>query len=471
MTDFRTYSDPGIYIEELPGPLPNPPGIAPTVVALIGDSQRFRSYSEVVQLSSTTAVQLTKLGISATSIVVRDRFTGVTYTLGATGTPETGDYIVATQAGADGVAATADDTTTVRRSSVSTIPSGAYVTVTYNYTPPEYYNTYGFTSYDEVREHYGDPFDSTGAVKSPISLAAFLAFQNGAAQVVTAGINGTALANWTTAIDKLVDRPEVNVVVPVTGDTAVHDTVKTHITQMGILNSFRLGIVGRDGSITTVTPTQLTTQAAGYSNDHMVVVGPARFNFYNGRASLALGGQYAAAAVAGALASRDVHIPLTHKTITGFWQIPDQVRAADMLALQRGGVLTLFQRRTGEIIVKHGLTTKMTNDYTREISVVAAKDRMRRLVQETLEFSGLIGGVITDTTGEDIIGTVTAALETARAARLIFGYSGMEAQQLTTSPTAFRVKYQYRPSLPLNYIAVQFALDIGAGSVEFEEAA
>jgi hypothetical protein len=77
--DFRQYQDPGIYIERQTAPSVISPVVSPTVVALIGDTQRFRTFSETVRLSSSAASSLSNYGIDVTTIVVKNRLTGVTY--------------------------------------------------------------------------------------------------------------------------------------------------------------------------------------------------------------------------------------------------------------------------------------------------------------------------------------------------------------------------------------------------------
>lgn len=79
MPDFRGYQDPGVYIEALPVPLIVSPSISGTVIGLVGDTQRFRTASESVRLVSSASTQLLKTGIDVTTIVVKNRFTGATY--------------------------------------------------------------------------------------------------------------------------------------------------------------------------------------------------------------------------------------------------------------------------------------------------------------------------------------------------------------------------------------------------------
>lgn len=467
--DYSQYQTPGVYISEIQAPVLNTVGVTPTVVALIGDSQRYRSYSEIVQLSGTTPVKLTQLGIASPSVKVADRYTGVTYNL-------TSDFSTVTGTGVDGTGSTPDDTLSLVRVNGGAIADGTYVTVTYNFTDPGYYSVQRFTDYDDIRTLYGNPLDNNGNVASPLSLAAFLAMSNGAREIVTVAINAdgaTPTTNeWATALALLNNEPGINVIVPVSGSQAVHDLVQTHVTTQSAVGNYRRTFLGRDGTGTTVTDTQLKAQANGYKNSRVALVSVPVVNFYAGSITgeIAIGGQYVAAAVAGRFAFEGVQIPLTRKSVRGFYSIPNQPDATKLTQMQQAGVLTLAQNRVGQITVRHGVTTDMSNIYTREISVQAAKDRLRELIQDALDGQGLIGSVITPTTPDYVIGAVQGALELATGGGLIFGYSNIKYRQPKTQPTQLEIRFMYKPSLPLNFIDVQFGIDTETGTVNFSDA-
>lgn len=464
--DFRAYTDPGVYIEEIPYPVVTSPTISPTVMAVIGDSQRYRAFTESLQLTGTTAYQLTKLGINTTSIKVTDRYTGSTYVLNT-------DFTVAAQAGADGSLNTQDDTTTVSRVSNGGIADGTYVTIKYNYTDPDYYKTYRFVDYDDVREFFGEPFDTAGAINSEVTLAALLAFRNGGDEIVCKSVKAAGATptttEWQDAFSDLLSEPGIHVVVPIDGNTAIHDIAYQHCVQAAGLTLLRRTFIGRDGTLLEVTASALQTQAQGYRHTRVTLVAPSVFEFYNGTNLIQLGGQYAAAAAAGAHSSRPPQEPLTRKPIRSFYSIPNQGTNQEILNMQRNGLCVLFQKRDGGIIVKHGLTTDMTDVYKREINVQAAKDRLIDLLEDTLEESDLIGGMLTHETPDFVIGEVTGCLDVAVQHDLIFDYTDLKWRIQVENPTVMEVRFQYRPTLPLNYIQIMFAINTDTGSLEFSQ--
>jgi hypothetical protein len=240
----------------------------------------------------------------------------------------------------------------------------------------------------------------------------------------------------------------------------------------------RLAFLGRDGTATPTTTTEFKTQAARYRNKRVAVVAPSVVHFYNGIEDIELGGEYLAAAVAGRFAAEPVQEPLTRKQVTGFKEIPSPAPGSTELDLQRNGLLVCSQRRptglepTGPIIVKHGVNTigtSSTEPLDREISVQAARDQLKYLLENSLERSGLIGSVITDTTGDFVESHVISVLEFAREVELISDYDNVQWSQPDDSPTEINVKFEYIPPIPLNYVSVEFAVNTTTGDITFDE--
>lgn len=465
MADFNIYQDPGVSIQELETPILSAISIAPTVIGIVGDSQRFRSNRETRQLFGTTPIELARLGVNEASVVVTDRFTGQVYNL-------TTDYTVASVAGEDTLSDTADDVTSITRVDTGDIPDGAQLNITYNFTDPNYFKVNIYSDYDDVRDRFGAPFDTTGSVNSEVSLAAFLAFLNGAGQVAVSPIDAAASTptteEWSNAISALSDVPQVNVVVPVSSDASVQALVQTHVQTQSNLGKLRRAFFGRFN----VSVDVLKSAAAGYSDSRISLVGPSKVDFFEGNSgqTIQLGGEYVAAAVAGALAKFGPGVPLTRKTIRGF-SISRQESENIVEEAQQSGLLYLYQRRSGEVVVRHGLTTNMSNIYSRELSIQTAKDRLVTLVQDSIDTENLIGSIITEDTPQLVASTVINALDTARSAQLIFDFSNVKFRQPASNPTTIQVRFQYKPTLPLNYIDVAFGIDTDTGSIEFIEVA
>jgi len=213
------------------------------------------------------------------------------------------------------------------------------------------------------------------------------------------------------------------------------------------------------------------SQATGAGSSRVTAVAPGSLEFFTGvgTTTINLHGGYIAAAVAGAFASRQASVPLTRKQIKGFTKVSSPWTETEMILAQKNGVCVLAQQKNGKIIVRHGLTTDMSNVYTQEISVQASKDVLVNLLQEVLEQQNLIGSVITTETPSYVISATAGALENAKSRALIYNYTGLKYRQPVNQPTVIEVRFMYRPSLPLNYIQVQFSIDTQTGSAVFIE--
>lgn len=114
------YTKPGVTVSEIVSPSFAPLLLDPTSICIVGPSQGYQSTTEVFVLSDNHEVQLQKLGIDASSIVVRDA-SDVTSTPFVVGSSE--DYTVDTsQISTTGI-------TSISRSMQTTIADGETVVV------------------------------------------------------------------------------------------------------------------------------------------------------------------------------------------------------------------------------------------------------------------------------------------------------------------------------------------------------
>lgn len=481
--DFSQYQPPGVYVEEETTPLVSVVGVSPTVVAIVGPSVGYRVQTQAVTLVGTTAITLANLGINpSTGFQVAAQ----------NGTPfAPSEYTLTPGAGADGdIGVTTDNTLTIQRTADSDIPDGAVVQVTYRYSDASFFAPLRATDFDDVKDAFGEPINlTTGEVTSPLSLAAKIAFENGAGQVVLvatddAAATVTTRANLAEAMAKLESIYDVNVVVPLpvgltgttgsAGDTEnVAADLKSHVEGQSALNSFRIGILGYE---TTVTRTPEVLAAATRSS-RIILAWPNRLSYYNGTTNtmMEVAGYYLAAAYAGRLASLTVQTPLTKKQIRGFAGLPASTAQTMTITAKNNwsaaGVAVTEVARDGRLVVRHGTTTKTDTINTREASLVRAKDALINLIQLTAERTDMIGSPIDDTTPIRVKGVIQGCLETALNTGIVIGYNNLKVRQTPGDPSVIEVKFQYRPAYPLNYIVVSFSINTTTGETNVIELA
>ncbi len=461
-TDFTTYQPPGVYINESATPLVSPSTSAPAVLALVGPSVGYQNGLQTITLSGTTAVALDQAGITSASVVV----------LKADGTlAESNDFAV-TQTGSGAAAITS-----VARTSDSDIPTGSQVTVSFKFADATYGAAKRFRDFDDVKQVYGEPMDAAGAIVSPLSLAAQLAFGNGASEIICVASAGSASsvtkAQLNTAYAQLNNVYAASVVVPlpvgITGtDLSAGDTINVGTDLNAFLDTSsndrqrRTGLIGYEKSVTK-NPTAI---AAGIASKRVGVVWPNRYNVVNSLSgqTVEVGGLYAAAAIGGRQVALAAQESLTRKLVSGFSGFPGDLRSSMTKAARdtwsAGGLMVVETNRAGALMIRHGLSSDMTSLYTRELSLTRAKDRMLQIIEDTLDASGLVGSPIDIDMPVRLKGVVAGCLETAVNAGLIVSYQNLKVRQSSVDPTVMEVKFEYLPSYPVNYIVVSFSVNV-----------
>jgi hypothetical protein len=342
------------------------------------------------------------------------------------------------------------------------IQSGETVLVSYDYVDQFYFEPTLFSDYDDIVAKYGPPFDADGNISSKLSFAARLAFQNGASEIVLLASKTSADTDIASALSKLESDESIQMIGVVTSGTSVHASLSAHIAAMGARGNYRMGVVGRDSTGSTLSATQLRSSQL-YNNEGLMMVSPASFKLINpitGREML-VGGHYMAAAVVGMFAARDVHIPLTRKTVAGFSGLGEK-RTATEMALDSAAGLMVIEEKNGVLRVRHGVTTATGNVNTREASVVRAKYDMALRLRATLD--GIIGIVAPVQTAPSIVSSlVMGVLGQCVSEGTISRYLNVKARLLPSDLTTVEVKFEYTPAYPINNISIIFTINTQTG--------
>ncbi len=377
------------------------------------------------------------------------------------------------------------------------------VKVTYQATSPDYYLPVRCVSYAEVERRYGAAINpTTGQVLSPLTFGAYFAFVNGASDVVTQALFHSSdvsdsqalrtapsnkavdtagyVADWQGSLRSLRDFPDINVIVPIVGqDASLSDTnvrtiltsLQDHIGYMAENDEHIISLNGED-STTAGSASMSTLQSHAQSlgthpmASRTVLVSPGAFAFPNGnlpKGYQAVGGQYMAAALAGQLAARPIQDALTRKGVVGFADVLDYRSKEDKNNDAQSGLLVV-ERRNNAVVVRHAVTTAITDVNSQELSVVRAKLYMMESIRRTLD-ARIIGQILADENAPTVVGaTIQGVLETLVQSQAIVAYSGLQVSAISPSqPSTLKVRFNYKPSFPLNYIDVEFSVDVTTG--------
>jgi hypothetical protein len=474
VVDFsRGYQPPGVYVEAETTQAIAAVGVGDTVLCLVGDGIGYQVNTENVSYATVSSVPLAKKWVDTSSIVV-----SAVLDTGDTTFALTTDYTLSTTA----------HVTTVTKVGGGDIPTDRLVRVTYRYADDDYFALNKFDDPATYQAVYGSPLDATtGAIASPLSFAAQLAFANGANIIYAVALDHrdqgsgvpTLTDQLTAAYAKILPTFGINVVVPLWSDAIASGAASSHLTDLATFlanaeaaGSPMMAFVGLMGSYATNDP---ETLASGIKNKRIVLAWPERMLYFNGvlnQGTAQCDGIYLAAAYAGWLSDQPVNRGLTQAKLQGFTGIP-----ADVLAVMTKskkdtwsslGVSVSEINRLSQLVVRHGVTTDVTNRGTREISVVRETDTVLDSIQVTLINADMIGDPIDVNTPLRVSSLVDGALQSLLSDGTIASYQNLVVTQAPgpdNDPTVIEVTFSFKPTYPLNYIAVTLTLDLTTNAV------
>ena len=329
------------------------------------------------------------------------------------------------------------------------------------------FGTSFYTKMSAVEQAYG-----VVSVDNPVSLAAYLAFTNGAVllgirQVVKAeGAAQASLEFYRDAIDDLEGtlpgnvRPDI--ITPLRGDsTSLYQYLKrSNEIQSSIrYKSERTSIIGMSaGSL----PEDTVNLAQVLGHDRMRLVYPDVFTFSlqdsvgNIEEQLADGPMLAAMLIGSTVSpNMDVATPWTNRRLVGGTQLARVLDAVQQNQLAVRGV-TVLEDRPPFFRVRHGLTTNMDTILTKTPTIRLIADEVQLLARTTLDqFIGIkfLPGILSQ-----IEGRLAMMLKGLVKGQIIAAYTGIGAKVASDDPTVAEVEAWYQPIFPLLYIVVTFHL-------------
>lgn len=320
-----------------------------------------------------------------------------------------------------------------------------------DYTPKFYF------SMDTVKQDYGDVSTS-----HTLSVGAELVFEQGASVVCLVQVNptdGAPLTQFQNGLNKLSAVNGINIVVPLTTDTNLFASVKTHVTNASSITERkeRTAILGLSGSPSVQT---VVAQATALADKRLVLVYPTSGTRYLGNSTTisTLDGSFLAAALAGIRTSTSFTVsdPLTRKEVTGFVDIPDTLLRSEKNVLSGNGVCVI-ESQSSIPRVRYGTTTDTSTSDNKEYSVVEITDYVASSMRQLLE-SIFIGQKILADTPSQVRSTITAVLTDFIRRETITGFTGVSASIDLLDPTQINVSFSIAPVRPLNYILITFSL-------------
>lgn len=491
-----TYTPPGVYVSDESTPTVTPRGVSTTTVTVIGPALGYQTTSEVVTVYSGSATPLSQRGVYASAVVGPPAIAApVVTTLSGTTLVYGEDYTFEVTAGSGG-ASTA--ITSIKRLSADSgdltqpspkgVKDGDQVRVTYAFTSATYYEPTEFEDYDQIVATYGQAMVATAPtsptasqVASPLTLAAKIALENGAASVLCVATDPAA-TDYRTALQGAYAKLEANysaqILVPlfVDGTYNAHTPtnvanlladVKNHCETAAADGYGRMAFTGLATNYdNTVGHDQL---ALAQASKRLVLCYPNRLLAFNSavNASTEIDGFYLAAAMAGRLARNAVARGLTNQSLTSFTGLPATIAQAMTRTfknnLSKSGVNVAEINQNSQLIARHGVSTNMSSILTQEISLTRIGDVLLQMIQVGMSNAGLIGEPITAETTINVKSALIGLLEQAVSDDIIVSYANAQVRQQSADPSVIEGTFSYKPPIPMNYIVVKFAVDLTTG--------
>lgn len=504
------YNPPGVSVQELTSPSVNPLLNDNTNICLVGLTQGYETKTfQLTFPTGTTPVSYTvpaggifqKVGTTQTFIAAID---AVDPTKGSGDiTTGVGGYVEGNAA--DFTASLSADKTTVTITPVAgsdIAVLGAVINFTYEYLATDYFEPITLQSQSEVQARFGNAYSADGlSINCVVSFAAGLAFENGAGTITvqplfklttpgdhssaklqpTSGDVATA-TNWADTLYNLRDNEDINLLVPVIGQSFsgvgdstlqdIHKTFQDHQQFMLTQGQYLFSYLGEDATTSSSNASMATLRshadelAARYGGalaEATVSVSPSLFYKtlpIDNSKTIAIGGQYVAAALAGMTAARPITATLTRKQISGVASVGQTRTKADKDADASHG-LTVIESKGSAVQVRHAITLDTSSTARRELSVVRAKHNVIESVRSTIDAALPI---VADGSAATTVKLIAiGVLEQLRQRKEIVAYSGVQARILDSDPTTAEVRFAYKPTFPLNYVEIVFSLDLTNG--------
>ena len=337
-----------------------------------------------------------------------------------------------------------------------------------------------FSDFDEIKNEYGIySIALNGQVVNPVTLAAEIAFNNGAKEVVICQTENNTRQAFKDAIDKLSEIHDnignIDIIIPLTSDWEVIQYLSDHVTKYSSddYNLYRVGYVAAskteptDSDDKNYTGLELGSiqKAKLLNNERMIYVVPGSVNkivtnSLTGYASNRnLPGYFAAIAVACLTLRNDLAEPLTNKRIYGIDSLGKIYKDVEANKLANAGCLVLKQDKN-IIKVRHGITThyefeNLRDIHSNEITFVQVKDYVIKVARDLLG-NNYVGSKLKPSIINDINYSLQQMFTTLINSEIILGYEGLSVKRDIENPMQINISFFIEAIYPLNFIEIKF---------------
>ena len=442
------YRSPGVYTKEVALPNPTQSNAPLKVVGIAGKGSTtvLVENVEITMGTGTDTIPNTSVSNVSSVVMIGDL-------------PGYKQYVVTTDY-------TITNNTIVWGSGAKPTAGNTYYVTFYKVKDASYYEPATFFDINDVRNYYGNELN--GGVISEITLAASLAFQNGAAQVICVQQASSSTADKKLAIDKLELVDLDYILAPGMTDSTMSSYIWASVVKMNTITMKKERQYITSGLNLSDSVATLQAREESFNDELVTCIVPSKVELVqtdglcNVDQSLVVSGAYAGAALAGKMSdpNYDVAEPVTYKVISGINSLAGvKYYDTEMNNLASSGGCVLFDDN-GTIRVRHGLTTNTDGSaYKAEIQIVNIKQATKKELRLVLK--PYIGTkYVTPLTNSLIAASVDSFCTQQVNAQVFDSYRNVKVAQSTQDPRIALVSFEFKPVSTTTWVDVSFGLYI-----------
>lgn len=330
-----------------------------------------------------------------------------------------------------------------------------------------YYKPKKFADIDAVKAYYGPEIYEINGQQfvSEITVGARLMFDNGADVIwiceAQADYTGKPITSNIKAAIDLMGEVDIQSLVVMYQDADIQAYIKRHV----VVASSTENQKERVGFVCALSDDEndIIAQCKNFHEQRITNVVPSHVTILAEDANgvgqeFTVQSTFAAAAAVGMLVdnTRLVSEPLTRKTLTGIYGASKVYTRAQIEAMSGAGAFIL-KDADGVVTVNQSVTTDISNQNNRELSVVLIKDEVMKDIRYNLD-RDYIGKAYNRKVTPTQIKTSIMSILNAYVDNLIEGYdeSDIVVTADTIDSTRVNVKMSFAVLRPLNYIYISF---------------
>ena len=346
----------------------------------------------------------------------------------------------------------------------SSFPNGGTFTITYQFADNTYFQALAYNTSSAVETYYGTAFTTNGAVNNLISAAAVNCFNGGTNTLIiqpfftgtapTPLPTGTVLPDLEQGMQNLMDRSDVNIIVPVGCSQTQLSSIAAIVNAPGPDQTPKQAMFAVDTG--SPTPTELEQFAQQLNSSQIMLIG-------NVTATSTAGASLPPSMYACTLAGLNETLPfyqtLTHQTVPGF-ALDRQYSNAQMNALASNAI-TIITALGGTNKVRQALCT-LQGDQVIDWDYGTVLDYLYIQCKTLLE--PYIGKPQTSGILNAADGTMQGFLNTLVSNNVLASYKNLTVSYSQTQMGTMLVSFDANWLSPINYIHVNFNFNANNGS-------